>query len=115
MARSAKNEHAFYMLGGKLESGETDEESLDREIEEEAGCKIKEGSLQFLKSFQAPAFGRSDLLITERVYIGELEGEPTPSSEVAELRYFDSTIEEKHLTPLSRLIIGWLHGHGYIK
>ncbi|HEX6461655.1 MAG TPA: NUDIX domain-containing protein [Candidatus Saccharimonadales bacterium] len=92
LARSKKNAEVFYMLGGKYEPGETDEECLKREVAEEVGCTIKPGSLRFLHEFEAPAHGDTPRYLIERVYIGELIGEPTPQSEIAEIRYFDSTV-----------------------
>ena len=49
-----------------------------------------------------------------RLYKGKLLGKPIPSSEIVEVRYFDSTIAQKHLTPASEKIFAWLKAHDYI-
>lgn len=115
MVRTSKNKDVFYTLGGKVESGESDIECLHREVKEEAGVEITPGSLTFLEEFVAPAYGRENTLVNVRLYQGTLVQEPTPSSEVVEIRYFDSSIDKKHLSPLTELIFPWLKSHGLIR
>ena len=116
LARSKKNAEVFYMLGGKFEPGESDEACLKREVMEEIGCEIVPGSLKFLYEFSAVPHGKGkeDILLVERVYTGQIIGEPIAQSEVAEIRYFDTSIDEKHLTPMSEKILEWLKQHDYI-
>lgn len=116
LARSKKNAEVFYMLGGKFEPGESDEECLRREVMEEIGCEIVPGSLEFLHEFEAVPHGKGkeDILLVERVYKGKIIGEPVAQSEVAEIRYFDTSIDKKHLTPMSEQILGWLKQRDYI-
>lgn len=116
LARSKKNAEVFYMLGGKFEPGESDEECLRREVREEIGCEIEPGSLEFLQEFSAVPHGKGkeDLLLIERVYTGRIVGEPVAQSEIAEIRYFDTSIDKKHLTPMSEKILGWLKRRDYI-
>lgn len=57
--------------GGKIAPNETDRECLEREIEEELGCKI--GSIKFFQSFvNKEAAGKK---LVQRCYIGELVGD----------------------------------------
>lgn len=114
MVRTTKNEDVFYTLGGKIENGESGVDCLHREIKEEAGTAIKEGSLRLLRQFEAPAYGRENTLVNIELYEGELASEPTPSSEVVEIRYFDSTVDPKHLTAITHDMFGWLKSNDYI-
>lgn len=116
LARSKKNAEVFYMLGGKFELGESDEECLRREVMEEIGCEIVPGSLKFLHEFSAVPYGKGkeDTFLIERAYAGKIIGEPMAQSEVAEIRYFDTSIDKKHLTPMSEKILIWLKQHDYI-
>lgn len=108
MVRTSKNAEVFYTLGGKVEPGETDIQALHREVKEEAGADIKQGTVTFLHEFQAPAYGRENTLVNIKLYQGELLQDPIPSSEVVEIRYFDSTIADRHLSDVTRLIFQWL-------
>lgn len=114
MTREKKNPEVFYTLGGKIKDGENEEESLHREVWEEVACRIKEGTLRFFQEFQAPAHGRENTFVNIKLYGAELLGEPAPASEIDEIRYFDSTIDEKHLTPISADIFSWLKENGHI-
>lgn len=114
MVRNGKHKEIFSTLGGKIESGEDDITCLEREVKEEANTGVVLESLEFLGAFRGAIVDRENAFITIRLYKGELTGEPVPSSEIVEIRYFDSTIPEKHLTPASEKIFLWLKRHGYI-
>jgi len=114
LARTAKNTEIFYTLGGKIEAGESDLEAIKREVMEETGTDIDPSSIRFLKEFDAPAHGKPGVTVHIRLYTGNLTGEPVPSREVVEFRYFDSTIHRRHLTPASVQIFAWLKAQGYI-
>jgi len=115
MVRSAKNDEVFYTLGGKIENGESGIDCLRREVQEEAGVAIKEGSLKFLHEFEAPAHGRENTLVNIQLYQGELTSEPVPSSEIVEIKYFDSSVDPKHLTPITLDMFAWLKNEGLIR
>lgn len=111
--RTNKQDEVFYTLGGKIEEGESDLDCLKREVMEEVGCEIKEGSLKFLKEFEDVAHGGGILKV--KLYQGKLIGEPKPSSEVVEIGYFDTTSDPKNLSVIAkRTIFPWLKEHGYI-
>ena len=116
LARSKKNAEVFYMLGGKFEPGESDEECLRREVKEEIGCDILPRSLTFLHEFSAVPHGKGkeDVLLVERVYKGEIIGTPVPQSEIEEVRYYGTSIDQKHLTPMSEKIFAWLMEAGLL-
>jgi len=114
MVRNDENDTVFYTLGGKIEEGETGIECLEREVQEEVGTKVTPGSLKFLKAFEAPAYGRENTLVNIELYEGVLIGAPTPSSEIVEIDYFDSSVDKKHLTPITLDMFSWLKANGYI-
>jgi hypothetical protein len=101
MVRNNKNHEVFYTLGGRIEEGE-------------AGTLIKEDSLQFLRQFEALAHGRENTLVNIQLYMGELIEEPKPSSEIVEIQYFDSSVDPKHLTPITLDMFEWLKSNEYI-
>ncbi len=114
MARSRKNSSVFYMLAGKIEEDETDEECLVREIKEEADVGIAKDSLEFLGVFSANAHDKADTIIVIRLYKGELRSAPVASSEVAEIAYFDSSMPEKHQSELVNQVLSFLKEKGFI-
>lgn len=114
MVRNSKHREVFSTLGGKIENGEDDLTCLEREVKEEADTEVITASLSFLGEFRGAILGRDNTFITIRLYRGELMSEPTPSSEIVEVRYFDSTIAQKHLTPASEKIFAWLKAQDYI-
>lgn len=114
MVRNAKHGEVFSTLGGKFENDEDDVACLVREVKEEANTTVDIDSLEFLGVFKGAILGKENTYISIRLYKGELLGEPTPSSEIVEIRYFDSTIAQKHLTPASEKIFTMLKEHDYI-
>jgi NADH pyrophosphatase NudC (nudix superfamily) len=114
MVRNNRNDEVFFTLGGKIEPGESEIDSLHREIKEEVNAEIKQGSVKLLHEFEAPAFGMDNTIINIKLYSGELVGEPTPSSEIVEIQYFDTTTDTKHLTALTIDVFAWLKAYDYI-
>ncbi len=78
---------AFYMAGGKIDPGETPEQALHREIREELDASVKGARL--LGVFECQAWGHpagTPLELT--CFLADLADEPTPTLEIAEIRYF---------------------------
>ncbi|MFR9752409.1 NUDIX hydrolase [Nocardia sp. 004] len=105
----------FYMAGGKIDPGETPEDALHREVREELDVGVV--SLGELGVFQAVAYGHSpDTRLHMTCFTAELDGEPRPAGEIAELRYF--TVSEyaamDHIAPGSMLVFRRLHELGVI-
>jgi len=79
----------FYLPGGKPEPGESDLETLLREIREEMDCGIDIATVSYFTTTIAPAYAKPPgVLVAVRTYRAELIGTPRPASEVEELRYF---------------------------
>lgn len=114
MARSIKNSDVFYIPGGKIEVGETDVECLERETKEELSAEIDKTQTRFLAEFQEIAHNRPDVLVNLKLYETRLLSDPQPDSEIEELRYFDSSIDSKHIDLLGSKIFAWLKNNNYI-
>ncbi|OGE26500.1 hypothetical protein A3C26_01840 [Candidatus Daviesbacteria bacterium RIFCSPHIGHO2_02_FULL_39_12] len=113
--RSKEHPEVFFTLGGKIEAGEDDLACLKREVKEEIDCEIDKSSMKFLAEFEDVAHGKDSDLLNVRMYEGKLIGEPRPSSEIAEIGYFDTKSDKKHLSIIAqRTIFPWLKKHGYI-
>ncbi|GAA1609182.1 MULTISPECIES: NUDIX hydrolase [Nocardia] len=113
-ARSIGKE-VFYMAGGKIDPGETPELALHREVREELGVGVV--SCDELGVFLAEAYGHaSGTQLHMTCFTAELDGDPQPTSEIAELRYF--TVSEyaamEHVAPGSMLVFRKLHELGAV-
>ncbi|MFC8179720.1 MULTISPECIES: NUDIX hydrolase [Nocardiaceae] len=78
---------AFYMAGGKIDPGETPLEALHREIREELDAAVVDARL--LDVFECEAWGHpAGTELEIHCFIAGLASEPTPTSEIAEIRFF---------------------------
>lgn len=112
--RTHKQKDVFFTLGGKPEKGESDGDALIREVKEEIDCELIKSTIKFLAEFKDVAHGK-DAILKIRLYTGKLIGTPEPTSEVAEIGYFDSKSDKKHLSTIAqRTIFPWLKEQGYI-
>ncbi|MBI2009243.1 NUDIX domain-containing protein [Candidatus Saccharibacteria bacterium] len=115
VVREDKNDEIFYSVGGGVEEGETDTECLKREVKEELGVNLNPNSISFLHEFSGPAHGKDDAMLNMRFYKAQIIGEAKPSGEIVEIRYFDSSVDQKHLSEIARThIFPWLKKHRYI-
>lgn len=113
--RSRKHMEVFFTLGGKPEAGESETEALKREVKEEICCGIEEASIKFLTEFEDVAHGKEGDIVRIKMYEGKLVGEPKPSSEIAEIDWFNTNSDPKNLSAIARrTIFPWLKEQGYI-
>lgn len=96
VTRSHDND-TWYLPGGKRHAGETDVETLQREIKEELGVTIQPESVRYFDTFEASAHGKPAGTIVRAIcYTATYEGPLQPSHEVAEAAYF--SYDQKGLT-----------------
>ncbi|WP_150273919.1 NUDIX hydrolase [Paenibacillus tepidiphilus] len=102
-ARS-KGKDTWYFPGGKRETGETDEQTLIREIEEELSVRIKPESIRPFGRFEAAAHGKAEgVNVVMTCLSADYEGELAPAAEIEELGWLDSSDRDK-VSAVSRLI-----------
>jgi 8-oxo-dGTP pyrophosphatase MutT (NUDIX family) len=90
MVRS-HNKSLFYIPGGKREQGESDEQALYRETEEELTLQLDTATIRFYGEFLGQADGKQDgTQVRIRCYFANYQGEPQPAAEIAELAWFTS-------------------------
>jgi 8-oxo-dGTP diphosphatase len=78
LSTKSKGKSKYYIPGGKRENGETDEQTLCREIQEELSVEIIEHTIEYLGTFKAQSDGAVDGVIVKMTcyqadYIGILK------------------------------------------
>jgi 8-oxo-dGTP pyrophosphatase MutT (NUDIX family) len=104
----SQGKNAFYLPGGKPEPGESDLDTLLREINEELGCAVDPSTIRYLTTTVAQAFGKPEgVHVAVKTFTGELVGAPRPTSEVEELRYFghDEYAAMPHRAPAAETLL----------
>jgi mutator protein MutT/HAD superfamily hydrolase (TIGR01509 family) len=91
-----QGEDIFMSPGGRIEAGETPEQALVREMEEEASLKLDENDLEFFGEFTHPdaldpAKSRTIRFFTVKRWSGEI----TPNTNIEEARWVDSEESSK--------------------
>ncbi len=94
----------WYIPGGKRDEGESDEQALVREIQEELNVEIDPSTISHYGTFEAQAHGKPDgTMVRMTCYQARYAGELLPSAEVEMMDWFNSA--QKELTsPVDHLI-----------
>jgi len=109
---SGKDE--YYIPGGKREPGESDTQSLSREIKEELQVTLDISSLKFIGIFEASAHGvQPGVMVRMRCYTGGYTGELCPDSEISEMVWL-SYNDRNMVSEVDKLIFNFLNKKGYL-
>lgn len=110
----SKGKDMFYFPGGKREEGESDLESLARELKEELGIDLQLETAHYFGTFRAEAHGQEVPTHVEAIlYTGAFDGKLEPQSEIEEMAWF-SHADFNRLTPLARQVVTELWETGMI-
>src|SRR5208337_1159088 len=105
----------FYMPGGKREPGETDVQTLVREIREELSVDLVPGSLKWMGVFEAPAHGKpKGTVVRLPCYTGEYKGSLVPAAEVEEIAWL-SYADKAKLSEAGQELFDWLKHWNLLK
>ena len=107
-----KGRKKFYLPGGKRQKGESDAQTLFREIEEELSVQIELPSMQFVGIFEAQADGQKPgILVRMTCYSATYLGVLAPASEIEEMQWFTYEDREK-VSEVDTLIFDILKENG---
>ncbi|MEM8998817.1 MAG: NUDIX domain-containing protein [Bacteroidota bacterium] len=115
LSTKSKGKTKYYIPGGKREYGETDEQTLVREITEELNVKIDKTTIEYVGTFKALSDETKDGVIVKMTcYKAKYSGIMEPTSEIEEIRW----LNYKNLDIISEVdkkIFGFLKEKGELK
>lgn len=115
LSTRSKGKDKYYIPGGKREAGESDIETLVREVKEELSVDIIESSAKLYGVFEAQAHGKTEGVIVKMTcYNAEFAGELKADSEIAEIVWL-TTADIETVSPVDKLIFADLKQKGLLK
>src|SRR6476646_10147519 len=99
----------YYFPGGKREPGETDAQTLLREIAEELTVALDPASLEYAGTFEAPAHGHPAGVLVRMTcyYAPRYTGTLQPAAEIAEVAWLTYR-HRPQVSAVDQLIFDWL-------
>ena len=114
LSTRSKGKDKYYIPGGKREAGESDVETLVREVKEELSVDIIESSAKLYGVFEAQAHGKAEGVIVKMTcYIAGFDGELKADSEIAEIVWL-TTADIETVSPVDKLIFADLKQKGLL-
>jgi 8-oxo-dGTP diphosphatase len=115
LSTRSKGKDTYYLPGGKREPGESDVDTLVREVREELAVSIDPATAVHEGTFTAQAHGHATgVEVQMTCYSARYEGVPTASSEIAEIRWLTFGDRQK-VSPVDQVIFDHLHETGRLK
>jgi 8-oxo-dGTP diphosphatase len=87
LSTRSRGKDVYYLPGGKREPGETDAETLVREIREELDVAITPASIAAAGVFEAEAHGHAGVVVRMTCYTADYTGTLKASSEIEEIAW----------------------------
>lgn len=110
----SRGDDLYFIPGGKREPGETDLDTLVREIAEELTVTIIPVTARHLGTFEAQAHGHTDgVIVRMTCYTADYQGTPQPSSEIDELRWL-AYADRDRVPPVDQIVFDHLHQVGQL-
>jgi 8-oxo-dGTP pyrophosphatase MutT (NUDIX family) len=115
LSSRSRGKDVYYIPGGKREPGESDTDTLTREIQEELGVAIAVYTAEHVGTFVAQAHGHPDGTIVQMTcYAADYRGTLQPASEIEEIVWF--TYADRHrVSPVDQVIFDHLHQTGRLR
>jgi 8-oxo-dGTP diphosphatase len=112
LSTRSRGKNAYYLPGGKREAGESDAQTLLREIEEELTVAILSETVTHLGTYEAQAHGHPDgVMVRMTCSTGDYRGTLAPSSEIEEVVWLSYADRDK-VSTVDQLIFDDLKASG---
>ncbi|RSM96496.1 DNA mismatch repair protein MutT [Nonomuraea sp. WAC 01424] len=114
LSTRSRGKNAYYIPGGKREPGESDLDTLIREIDEELSITIVPTTVTHVGTYQAQAHGHAEgITVQMTCYTADHHGVPTPSNEIEEIAWL-SYADRDRVSPVDQIIFDHLHETGQL-
>ncbi len=115
LSTRSKGKDKYYIPGGKREIGETDIETLIREVKEELSVDIISSSVKLYGIFEAQAHGKAEgVVVRMTCYTASFIGNLIANSEIAEIVWLTLSDINK-ISPVDKLIFADLREKGLMR
>jgi 8-oxo-dGTP diphosphatase len=115
LSSRSRGKDVYYLPGGKRESGESDIDTVVREIQEELSVAIIPDSAQHVGVFQAQAHGHPDgTIVRMTCNTADYKGTLQPDGEIEEIVWL--THADRHrVSPVDQIIFDRLHETAHLR
>jgi len=115
LSTRSKGKTKYYIPGGKREFGETDEQTLVREIAEELNVRIDKNTMDYVGTFKAQSDGAKEGVIVKMTcYKAQYEGTIEPTSEIEEIKWLNYK-DLGIISEVDKKIFGFLKENGELE
>ena len=114
LSTRSRGKDRYYFPGGKREAGETDAQTLLREIKEELTVDLDPASLDYAGTFEASAHGHpAGVLVRITCYYARYTGTLQPAAEIQVVVWLNYR-HRAQVSAVDQLIFDWLKEQGML-
>ena len=115
LSTKSKGKTKYYIPGGKRERGETDNQTLVREVKEELNVQIKSNTIKYIGTFKAQSDGAKEgVMVRMTCYKADYMGVMEPTSEIEEIRWLNYR-DLDIVSEVDKIIFGFLKEKGELE
>ncbi|MGP3970702.1 NUDIX hydrolase [Streptomyces sp. 6N223] len=113
LATRNRGNDVFYFPGGKREPGESDAETLLREIDEELQVAIDEDTMVHFGTYETRNGPAGDVNFRMICYTARHRGTPVPAREIAEMAWLGYAARNR-VSAVDQMVFDALHAAGHL-
>lgn len=115
LSTKSKGKTKYYIPGGKRESGESDEQTLIREISEELSVDIIPNTAEYIGTFSAQSDGeKKGINVIMTCYKAKYSGDLKANNEIEEIKWLNYNALEI-ISEVDKKIFSFLNEKGVLK